>query len=233
MNRIFTVLLTLTLCSCASLIPQPSPQNLRLLDIHFTKLHSRSVEDQGPFTGPIPYHTGQYVVHGIIGPEGRKVMSIAIVGKEQGGWILETRSLTPASDSINQMLVRGLDTIAEDGSLKEIDIVWLKIMVNGQEVQRLDGTLLTMAETFIKPSLSGLVVDTQQINGGHTITTNAGTFEGTTLAQGEVSFLGRKYLSESWFHPSVPLNALVKSETEDGQIIELLDFGLQGATRSF
>ena len=69
---------------------------------------------------------------------------------------------------------------------------------------------------------------------GGTIKTLAGTFHGTTKASGEVSFLGKKYTSDSWMHPAVPINGMVKSVTaEEGQTIELLDFGLSGAKRSF
>jgi hypothetical protein len=35
----------------------------------------------------------------------------------------------------------------------------------------------------------------------------------------------------SWFHPGVPINGTVKGATEDGAwTVELLDFGLSGAT---
>lgn len=232
MLRLTALFICLTLTSCAGMIPQPDPQKIREIDAYFDASQTKH-EDDGPFKTAIAYDIGQYVVQGMTETSGRSIMIMAIVGQEGGNWILETRSLTPTTDSISQMAVKGLEAVASSGSLKELDIIWMKTKSNGQPIQKLDGTLLNMAEGLVKPALAGLVIKPQQVLDGGMIQTPAGAFKGTTKATTTISFLGTSHAATTWLHPAVPLNGMVRSVTKDGETIELLDFGLEGATRSF
>ena len=233
MYRIVIVLLSLCLTSCAGMMPQPNPQYVSRIDSYFSKAKSKTYKDSGKFTAPVSYKVGQYVIQGMTGPDGRSISTMAIVGHEQGGWIIESRSLTPTSESTSQMLIKGLETAAKNNSIKDIDILWLKTKANGQPVHTMEGALLTMAQSFVKPALESLVITPSTLQAGGTQKVIAGTFKGTTKTRSEVSFLGHSFASNIWLHPSVPLNGLVKSVADNGQTIELLDFGLKGATRSF
>jgi hypothetical protein len=72
------------------------------------------------------------------------------------------------------------------------------------------------------------------MNDGGKVHVSAGNFNGSTKTSSEVSFLGKKYISDIWLHPSVPINGMVKSVNKNEDMkIELLDFGLSGAKRSF
>lgn len=228
--------IAMILNACGTLTaPEPNPALVGQIDSYFSNAKDNTYKASGLFTKPMPYSVGQYVVSGMTSSTERSVSKTAIVGKEQGGWILETHSLTPTAESISQMLIVGLETVAANGSLDEIDIVWVKIKSNDQPVQKLDGVMLSVVEGFIQSSITDLVVRTQAsaVDGG-TMKTLAGTFKGTTKTRGEVSFLGKKYTSDSWLHPAVPINGMVKSITvEEDQTIELLDFGRSGAKRSF
>jgi len=230
------IAMAMFLSACGTLTaPQPNPVFVDQIDAYFGKAKNETYTSSGVFTKPIPYSAGQFVVMGMTSPTEKNVSKISIVGKEQGGWILETYSLTPTAEGISQMLIVGLEAVAKTGSMKDIDIVWVKMKNNDQPVQKLDGVMLNMVEGFIQSSISDLVVRTQTTpEDGGTVKTLAGIFQGTTKTRGEVSFLGKKYASDSWMHPAVPINGMVKSVTaEEGQTIELLDFGLSGAKRSF
>ncbi len=233
MSRIVIVLLALLLSSCAGMMPEPNPAYISRIDSYFTQAKSKTYGDSGKFTAPVPYKVGQYVTQGITGQGERSISTMAIVGQEFGGWIIETRSLTPTADSISQMLIKGLDTAMKTNSIKDIDIVWLKTKADNQPVQTIDGAMLSMAESFVKPALEGLLITTSALQDGGSQQVPAGTFKGATASRSEVSFLGKKYISDVWLHPAVPLNGMVKSVANTGQTIELLDFGMKGAVRSF
>jgi hypothetical protein len=159
---------------------------------------------------------------------------MAIVGEEQGGWIIETHSLTQSSESITQMLVLGMDKVYQTGTIDDLEIVWVKIKPHGQTVQTFEGPMLTLTKGLYKKGLAGLEVQSTMGVDSGTVSVPAGSFKGTLKSGSEVSFLGKKFFSDAWFHPSVPINGMVKSVSKnEDTVIELLDFGLSGAKRSF
>ncbi len=228
-----TALLVLCLTSCIT-APSPDPALVAQIDAQFNASKSQIYSASGKFKRPIPYAVGQYVVTGMTSPSERSVMKMAIVGKEQNGWIIETHSLTQTSESITQMLVVGLEGVTDTGTLDDIDLVWVKIKAEGQSVQTIEGPMLTMTKGLYKKALAGLEFKSQEMTDGGTVKVPAGTFKGTAKIHSEVTFMGKKHLSDAWLHSSVPISAMVKSvSNSDETNIELLDFGLSGAKRSF
>jgi hypothetical protein len=226
-------ILVLFLASCVT-TPAPNPILVSQIDSQFNANPSRTYQASGKFKRPIAYKVGQYVVTGMTSPSERSVMKMAIVGKEQNGWILETHSLTQNSESVTQMLVVGLDTVYRTGTIDELDILWVKVKPDGNSVQTIEGPILAMTKSLYKNALAGLEVQSQTMADGGTVSVPAGHFKGTAKVSSEVSFMGQKHLSSAWIHPSVPINAMVKSVSDDGDTtIELLGFGLSGAKRSF
>ncbi len=233
---VLTLSIAMILNACGTMAPpKPDPLLVNQIDSYFSKAKNMTYKASGPFSKPIPYKIGQYVVVGMTSPTERSVSKTSIVGKEQGGWILETHSLTQTAENISQMLIVGLENVTATGSLDDIDIIWLKMKNNDQPVQKIDGVMLSVMERFIQSSLMDIVVRIQtDPTAGGTVKVIAGTFKGTTKTRGEVSFLGKKYTSDSWMHTAVPINGMVKSITKkEDQTIELLEFGLKGAKRSF
>lgn len=233
MSRYFVIaalLFGLTACIKSS----PDPVYVNQIDAYFNNANDRVYKAAGQFKRPVPYKVGQYVVTGISSSSERSVSRMAIVGQEMGGWIIETHSLTPTSEGITQMLVRGLDQVYQTGTIDAIDIVWVKVKPAGQEVQTFEGALLTMTEGLYKKSLAGLEVQFDKLTQSETVKVPAGSFKGALKARSEVAFMNRRYLSDAWFHPAVPINGMVKSVSPDYDTsMVLLDFGLSGAKRSF
>ncbi len=232
-RNVFAVLLCFSLTSCFTM-PSPNPVFVNQIDSYFNKTKNRTFNASGKFKRPMPYKVGQYVVTGMISSSEHSVSKMAIVGKEQGGWIIETHSLTQSSESTTQMLVLGLEKVYETGTIDDLEILWVKIKPHGEAVQTIDGPMLALTKGLYKKGLAGLEVQSTMSTDTETVSVPAGNFKGTLKASSEVSFLGKKYLSDAWFHPSVPINGMVKSVSKNGDtVIELLDFGLSGAKRSF
>jgi hypothetical protein len=232
-RNVFAVILSFCLTSCFTM-PSPNPVFVNQIDSYFNHTETRTYKASGKFRRPMPYKVGQYVVTGMSSPSGRSVSKMAIVGKEQGGWIIETHSLTQNSESTMQMLVLGMEKVYETGNIDDLEIIWVKIKPHGEAVQTIEGPMLTLTKGLYKKALTGLEVQTTMSTEGGTVRVPAGKFIGTLKTSSEVSFLGKKYLSDAWFHPLVPINGMVKSVSKNGDtIIELLDFGVSGASKSF
>jgi hypothetical protein len=194
----------------------------------------KSFSMTGKFTKPIPYAVGQYVVHSITSGEDRSISKTSIVGQEQGGWILETYSLSPYNESTSQMLVTGLDRVHETGNIDDLDIIWVKMKQKDQDIQMIEGPVLSLTKGLYRDLLGGFSLKMAVMNDGGTISVPAGTFSGTSRMVSEVRFLGSSYTAEGWYHSEVPINACVRSVSkENDSVMELLEFSLSGAKRSF
>lgn len=188
---------------------------------------SSSTFTAGPrFTSPMPYKVGQFTVHSMLNDGKRAISRTAIVGEEDGGWILETTSLSPTNESTTQMLVKGLDKVRSGGNLEDLDIIWVKSKEGNNEVQKVEGPVLSMMKGFYRKALVGFDVKNLAFVDGGPVRVPAGSFAGTSKVESEVSFLGSTYKGTSWHHPSVPINGMVKSSANDGSsTMELLEFG--------
>jgi hypothetical protein len=232
-RTLFASVMFMALTSCATM-SAPNPVFVNKIDSYFNKTRSATYEASGKFKRPIAYEVGQYVVTGMTHKSERSVGKMAIVGKERDGWIIEMYSLSPNSESTTQMLVKGMEAAQETGSIDGLDFDWVKIKDTDEPAQRIDGPVLAMTKGFFKKALSALEGYAGMMHDGGNMRVSAGNFNGSTKTSSEVSFMGRKYMSDIWLHPSVPINGMLKSVNKNEDIqIELLDFGLSGAKRSF
>jgi len=187
------------------------------------------------FIKPMPYGVGQYVVMGTTEKDGkRSVTKTSIVGREAGGWILESYSLSETGEGIVQMLIRGMEKAAATGNVDEVEFVWIKTMDKDGNVQAMEGPMLMMARSLYKGSLQNLSVKVESYVDGGVIVVPDGSFTGANTIKAEVRMLGRTYRSTGWHHYSVPINGMVKSVSDDGKMVmELLAFGYKGAVSQF
>jgi hypothetical protein len=224
----------ITAFSIVACVTATNPELVEKIDHGFSRSNTNVYTSAKPFKHPQPYQVGQYIVTGVTQGSEKSVSKMALVGREEGGWIIETHSITPSSESISQMLVKGMESVYNTGTIDQLEIVWVKIQSNGEHIQTLQGPLLNMTKGLYKQSLEGLESEATFTPQAGPIRVPAGLFENTAKADAEVSFMGKSYQSTSWYHPAVPINGMVKSvSTSDGTVMELLDFGLSGAKRSF
>ncbi|MBL0176101.1 MAG: hypothetical protein IPP94_12680 [Ignavibacteria bacterium] len=224
-------LLLAVLAGCG---PSIDPALQSRVATYFGKAGGQTYASSSQFMKPMPYAVGQYVVHGTVYDGKRSVSKTSIVGEEQGGWVIETYSLSESNESWTQMLVKGLEKAGTDGNVDDIDIVWVKTKMKDENVQTVEGPVLAITRGFYRDMLGGFKVKIGTPSAGGSVAVPAGTFNGTQKTGTEAAFFGRTYKSDVWFHSEVPINGLVKSVSkDDGITTELIEFGRSGAKRTF
>jgi hypothetical protein len=178
------------------------------------------------FTKPMPYSVGQYVVHGITDGNDRSIHRTALVGREGDAWIMETTSLTPTGETMMQMAVSGMEKMQETLNTEDLDIRWIKMRDDEGKVQKIDGMTLSLVKGSYAKALTGLAISFESQMGTATVRVPAGTFNGCTKATSKVETFFGDFESESYMHPGVPLNGVVRQVSKDnGAVTELIEFG--------
>ena len=65
------------------------------------------------------------------------------------------------------------------------------------------------------------------------ITVKAGTFKQAYTRSSQFTFAGRSDDAKIWVHPAVPVTGMVRSESKNGTVLELVSFGMTGGKSSF
>lgn len=220
----FSVLLgVMFLVSCGASV---NPQLKTKVDSQFGKSQQTTYAGAQKFMKPKPYVIGQYVVMGHTDSDGKKsITRMAIVGKQQGGWIFENYTVSDNQEGIIQMLIVGLEKAATSGNIDDFDIVWVKIKDEEGKIQTIEGPVLSMMKGMYKKGLAGATMKITRYTDGGIVQVPAGIFKGTNVVDTEASFFGKTIKTKSWHHYSVPINGIVKTEDDDGNVIVLLTFG--------
>ena len=213
----------LFLISCGASV---NPQLKAKVDNQFAVSESTQFASTQKFMKPKPYAVGQYVILGQTDSDGKKsVTRMAIVGREQGGWIIENYTVSEKDEGIMQMLVVGLEKVATSGNVDDLEILWVKVKEEDGKIQKIEGPMLSMMKGLYKQGLSGVSVKITTYKDGGIVQVPAGIFKGTNVVYSETSFFGKTTKSKGWYHYSVPINGLVKAVDNDGNTIVLLKFG--------
>lgn len=90
---------------------------------------------------------------------------------------------------------------------------------------------LSVKEAYHRVLASQLFAPWADGTSGGDIVVGAGQFQGCLQIEISLMIKGLIYRADSWHHPSLPMNGLVKAVRKDGTegTVELLDFGLDGA----
>jgi hypothetical protein len=178
-------------------------------------------------TAPKAPAIGQWVRYGVSYREGgRSTVEYRIVDREGDSWWLEITDRRRENVRHVRMRVRP----RPDGT-KELLALAFK---NGNEVEdiptRLLGNYAPMLgqwlDTMLRTEISGPQED---------VTVAAGTFQGSFKGEQTMRFLQAEITADVWWHPEVPLTAMVKlvDRAQGGHTLELLGFGDEGATSAF
>ena len=89
--------------------------------------------------------------------------------------------------------------------------------------------LLGMVQGTFKGVAKGLVIRWEGLP-QETKVVPAGTFTDAFKTDAEVSVYGFTSRGRTWSHSAVPIQGLVYAENDDGSTMDLLDFGMTGAT---
>lgn len=181
------------------------------------------------FTKPMKLAAGQYVVTGTI-DDGEKISitKFLVVGKEAGGWIFETITTDKKKEVTGmQMLVKGFDIAVSKGDVSQISIVWVKMMQKDGKVDKIEGEAIMLYNMMLKSTWNSVIIPSENLTAGGAVTVPAGTFAGTTKVHTKVKVMFSTIEGDSFMHPDVPVNGVVKSASKDS-VTELLDFGFNG-----
>ena len=155
-----------------------------------------------------------------------------IVGKEKVGWIIESSSTDKkGKKNLSQVFFRGLDEAVKNGNASGVSIWWMKIINDDGKLQFLEGEQLMFYNMFSKATLDSLVADITTFTDRGSVSVPAGNFSGTNKILTSIRILDMTIETESWYHPAVPVNGMVKSRSTDGKTeSRLISFGFDGKT---
>lgn len=185
----------------------------------------------GQYKKPMPWKAGQYVeVENLTKGKKESVSKTLLVGKEKNGWIVESVTVDKkGKKSVSQTLFLGMEEAINSGKAGGVTIGWMKMRNEDGTVQTVEGDQLAFYNLFAKSTLDSMVVDILTFTDGGIVAVPAGVFAGTNQVNGTVKIMGMKIETESWYHPSVPVNGMVKSRSKDGKTeSRLVSFGFDG-----
>ncbi len=212
--------------------PSNSPVLLKKIDEVAVKSSDKSFSVSGKFIHPMALKVGQWVSYVNKIGENKSITKTSIVGKEDDAWIIENYNLTGKEEKTVQMCIKGMDKVNEAGDIDAIEFVWIKFIEDGK-LQTIEGPMLSLMKGLYKNGLKSFAVKSEGSLDGGTVKVPAGTFAGCAKIKSEVSFLGSTKTSEGFYHSEVPISGMVKSISDENDTMELVDFGLTGAVKSF
>lgn len=181
------------------------------------------------FTKPKRWAPGQYVVMGTI-DDGDKtsVTKSLVVRKEGSGWVYETITTNEDNEvSGMQMLIKGYEQALARKDTSKISVVWIKVLSKDGNVNKVEGEALMVYNMILKSTWANMIVAGAKSSSGGAINVPAGNFAGTTKIHTSVKILFSTFEGDSWMHPDVPVNGVVKTVNDD-VVTELLEFGFNG-----
>ncbi len=181
------------------------------------------------FTRPMKWVPGQYVVMGTINDGDKEsITKSLVVRKESGGWVYETITTNEDKEVTGmQMLVNGMESAIAKGDASQIKVSWVKLLQKDGTVQKIEGDALVMYNMILQTTWNNLIITGAKYTAGGAVKVPAGNFAGTTKVHTAVKILFTTFEGDSYLHPDVPVNGVVKTVADD-VTTELIDFGFNG-----
>ncbi len=177
-------------------------------------------------TQPMPLAVGQWVKLKLTDKEGKpSLMTYKIVGQEGDAHWVEVVTEQYSGKTVLKMLL----ALGDRTDANKVEIRRLTVKQRDRAPMDYQPPLLDLVKGTYKSVARGLVVDWTSLP-RETKTAPAGTFADCFTGNSEVSLFGFTSRAKSWSHPAVPIQGLVHSDGEDGSKIDLVDFGVTGAT---
>lgn len=131
-----------------------------------------------------------------------------------------------------QMLLENYDAAMKTGDASQIQLGWIKTLEKDGSVTKTEGQSLIVMKALMKSTYEKMIVNVPEYADGGSVQVPAGTFAATTLVMAKTKIFGKTIESETWFHPAVPVNGMVRSRTKDDKSVsELIAFGFDGKPR--
>ena len=179
---------------------------------------------------PMPFAAGQWTRHELVDDKGQpSFLTYKVLAQEGDAFWIETVTEGYAGRTMLKMLL----AIPNRADLGSMDIRAVSIKDSKGHVTNLDGPMLSLMRSMYQGALSTLVMSWQGLP-QEDAAVPAGTFAGCFRARTDATWGPWHSANTSWSHAAVPLSGLVKSQGIDKPTsMELVDFGLTGATSEF
>lgn len=184
--------------------------------------------DSGAFK-PMPLAAGQWATFKVVdGKSPPSILTYKILAEENGAFWVESVSETYQGKKVQKLLV----FFGSRTDPKGIKIRAIKTMDNGYK-NELPNSMVSMVEELFKGALSSLILDWKGLPQEDAVAP-AGSFAGCYKARTKTQWGPWKREADSWCHPAVPINGLVRGKGTDGKFaMELLAYGLTGAVSEY
>lgn len=223
MNRLFSVVITVSIIAAAgcSSAPKKSPLDGEWLGKNKSFAAKKYLK-------PMKWSAGHFVVTGSVNDgERESVTRSLVVGKESGGWIFETVTTNAKKEVTGmQMLIKGYDKAIAKNDASQIEIVWIKMLDKNGKINRIEGDAVKFYNVMMKATWENMIISAVNSTSGGAVKVPAGSFAGTTKIHTKVKLVFTVE-GDSYLHPDIPVNGVVKSVSGDN-VTELLDFGFNG-----
>jgi len=219
---VFAIFTALTLSGCSSASKKAGPFDSMIKNGNKTIAAKK-------FIKPKPWAPGQYVIMGTMDDgEIESVTKSLVVRKEAGGWVFETITTNDDNEVTGmQMLIKGMDTAIAKGDTSQIKVIWVKMLQKDGKVEKIEGDALTFYNMILQTTWNNVIISGAKYTAGGAVKVPAGNFAGTTKVHTAVKILFSTVEGDSFLHPDVPVNGVVKSVVK-GDSTELIDFGFNG-----
>lgn len=178
---------------------------------------------------PPPLAVGQWIELKVVDEKKRPgVMTYKIVGQQGDAFWVETATTTYRGKQESRMLIN----FGDRKNPETFDVQAFSLRNNGK-ITDYPPNMLGVLRSVWKPLLSNLVVQWNDAP-REDARVIAGEFAGCYKRRVQAQVAWVHQTTEAWGHPAVPINGLVRSQgLERPTSIELVAFGLEGATSTF
>lgn len=179
---------------------------------------------------PLPLAAGQWSQFKMVNDKSEpSFMTYKVLSEEGGAYWIEIVMDTYHGKTIEKMLANFGDRM--DPSQVEIRAVSTKDAKG--RVNTLPPEVMPMMQSLYKGAVSSMVISWKGLPQEAAVSP-AGKFGGCYKVHSKVQYGPWKSEADSWSHPAVPINGLVRSVGTDKKFeMELVAYGLSGATSEF
>jgi hypothetical protein len=175
---------------------------------------------------PMPLAVGQWTKLKLVDKNGRpSFTTYKVVGQDGDATWVEVVTEQYTGRTVLKMLV----AFGDRTDVNKVAIRRVILKQRDRAPIEYEQPVLGMVQGTYKSVARALVLRWDGL-GQETKRAPAGTFTGAFTAEAEVSLFGYSSRAKTWSHTAVPVQGLVHSDNDDGSTIDLVEFGLTGAT---
>jgi hypothetical protein len=178
---------------------------------------------------PMPMAVGQWATYRATNSKGEpSFFTMKLVGQEGAAFWYETLSESYYGKTATRMLV----DFGDRKSPESISIKAAKLRDSKGRVTEYPENIIGLMNSILRGNLGPIVIDWTGLPQEEAVAP-AGRFPGCYKGHSQVSFAGFRAASTAWGHTAVPLSGMVRSVSDQNDVMELVAFGTSGAQTEF